>query len=152
MTYPCWKNGRFKNFVSFLTFKSLQKPQSVFMGKNFYEKFRNQTRINPVFNPIGNTPSPPPIEYYETTTTPAFEHDLKHVLNLSLLFFEAQRSGKLPMDNRIRFWIFLYSTKVIKCRSHLFLSCFFSKPFFNTKMYTTCEHCLLEKFMIQFIV
>ena len=99
------KYERFKDFVSFLTFKSLQKPQSerFLREKNFYEKFRNLKRINPVFNPIGNTPSPPPIEYYETTTTPAFEHDLKHVLNLSLLFFEAQRSGKLPMDNRIRF-------------------------------------------------
>lgn len=61
------------------------------------------SRINPVFDPRGNTPLPPPIEYYETTTTEApFVHDLKHVLNLSLLFFEAQRSGKLTLGNRIK--------------------------------------------------
>ena len=60
------------------------------------------SRINPVFDPVGNTPSPPPLVFYETTTTPPFVHDLKHVMHLSLLFFEAQRSGKLPMNNRVK--------------------------------------------------
>ena len=48
--------------------------------------------------------TPPPLLMFTTTSTTEapYVHNLKHVLHLSLLFFEAQRSGKLPMDNRVQ--------------------------------------------------
>ena len=38
--------------------------------------------------------------FIDTTST---KYDYNEVLHLSLLFYEAQRSGKLPSDNRIGF-------------------------------------------------
>ena len=60
---------------------------------------------NPVFNEAGRVKvTPPPMMMFTTTSTTEapYVHNLKHVLHLSLLFFEAQRSGKLPMDNRVQ--------------------------------------------------
>jgi len=60
---------------------------------------------NPVFNEAGRVKvTPPPLLMFTTTSTTEapYVHNLKHVLHLSLLFFEAQRSGKLPMDNRVQ--------------------------------------------------
>ena len=60
---------------------------------------------NPVFNEAGRVKvTPPPLMMFTTTSTTEapYVHDLKHVLHLSLLFFEAQRSGKLPENFKIQ--------------------------------------------------
>ena len=51
----------------------------------------------------GETYSDPNPEEMNLTLTKSFaiKHDLSEVLHKSLLFYESQRSGKLPAENRI---------------------------------------------------
>ena len=63
----------------------------------------------PTYTPGAPTPSPPtPPPTRQTETSVTMKKPLKdekynygHVMGLSLLFYEAQRSGKLPANNRI---------------------------------------------------
>ena len=57
-------------------------------------------------NPTGSTPTLPTEGLLPTTTTPITstmngKYNYKAVLHASLLFYEAQRAGKLPFNNRI---------------------------------------------------
>ena len=78
--------------------------------------FRSGSEFSKEFNSI----------FYRTITgiLAIFDPDLKHVLHLSLLFFEAQRSGKLPMDNRRVFALKIipYSLTIYDLKSNLALS------------------------------
>ena len=53
---------------------------------------------NPIYNQAGRpTVAPLPFMTTTTTTEAPYVHNLKHVLHLSLLFFEAQRNERGPI-------------------------------------------------------
>ena len=73
----------------------------------FFKIYHFFSRINPVFNGaqvVVNTPPPPTAYSLTTTTTPPYVHDVGHAIHLSLLFFEAQRSGELSMHPKRVDW------------------------------------------------